>query len=70
MNREHFSSMKAGVSPLDALLQKYNDYMRLKDCRAEYKLVNGECMETFFLSTVRYVYYRIEHGKNRTFCFI
>lgn len=25
----------------DLLLQKYNDYMRLKNCRAEYLLSNG-----------------------------
>ena len=26
---------------MNDLLQKYNDYMRLKDCRAEYTLSNG-----------------------------
>lgn len=26
---------------MDALLQKYNDYIRLKNCRAEYLLSNG-----------------------------
>lgn len=26
---------------MDALLQKYNDYIRLKNCRAEYQLSNG-----------------------------
>ena len=26
---------------MDDLLQKYNDYMRLKNCRAEYLLRNG-----------------------------
>lgn len=26
---------------MDTLLQKYNDYIRLKNCRAEYKLSNG-----------------------------
>ena len=26
---------------MDDLLQKYNDYIRLKDCRAEYLLSNG-----------------------------
>ena len=41
--------MKAGVLyPLDVLLQKYNDYMRLKNCRAEYKLVNGECIDVTY----------------------
>lgn len=26
---------------MDDLLQKYNDYIRLKNCRAEYLLSNG-----------------------------
>ena len=30
---------------MDGLLQKYNEYIRLKNCRAEYRLSNGEILD-------------------------
>lgn len=33
---------------MNELLQKYNDYMRLKNCRAEYELVNGKIIEVTY----------------------
>lgn len=33
--------VKIGGITMDDLLQKYNDYIRLKNCRAEYLLSNG-----------------------------
>lgn len=38
--QEHFFAKTGGIV-MDDLLQKYNDYMRLKNCRAEYLLRNG-----------------------------
>lgn len=35
---------RGGVS-MDGLLQKYNDYVRLKNCKAEYLLSNGTIIE-------------------------
>jgi len=33
---------------MDKLLEKYNDYMRLENCRAQYKLANGQCIEFYY----------------------
>ena len=33
---------------MNDLLEKYNDYMRLNGCRAEYILVNGIKIEFFY----------------------
>lgn len=33
---------------MDELLVKYNDYMRLVDCKVEYKLENGQKIEFFY----------------------
>ena len=40
VGQEHFL-MKIGRFTMDELQQKYNDYLRLKNCRAEYLLSNG-----------------------------
>lgn len=39
--QEHFSFSLYRRIAMDTLLQKYNDYIRLKNCRAEYQLSNG-----------------------------
>lgn len=33
---------------MDKLLEKYNDYMRLSNCKAEYELSNGQCIEFYY----------------------
>ena len=33
---------------MDKLLEKYNDYMRLENCRAQYKLVNEQYIEFYY----------------------
>lgn len=33
---------------MDDLLKKYNEYMRLTNCKAEYKLVNGKIIEVTY----------------------
>lgn len=33
---------------MDDLLKKYTEYMRLENCRAEYKFVNGEAIEIIY----------------------
>lgn len=33
---------------MDDLLQKYNDYIRLRNCRAEYLLSNGTTIEVTY----------------------
>ena len=33
---------------MDILLEKYNDYMRLENCRAQYKLVNEQYIEFYY----------------------
>lgn len=33
---------------MDDLLKKYNDYMRLVNCKAEYKLSNGQTIEVIY----------------------
>lgn len=33
---------------MDDLLKKYHDYMRLKNCKAEYKLANGKIIEVTY----------------------
>lgn len=39
---------------MDELLQKYNDYMKLKNCKVEYLLCNGNVIEfTFFLKKMQ-----------------
>ena len=48
---------------MDDLLKKYNDYIRLKNCRAEYRLSNGN----FFSSNNRYVHSWTEDCKSQKF---
>lgn len=44
--QEHFSFYKiGGLTMNDLLLQKYNEYIRLKNCRAEYQLSNGMAID-------------------------
>ncbi len=44
--QEHFSFYKIGELTMnDLLLQKYNEYIRLKNCRAEYQLSNGMAID-------------------------
>ena len=33
---------------MDELLKKYNEYMRLENCRAEYQLADGKCVEVIY----------------------
>ena len=33
---------------MDKLLKKYNDYMRLENCKAEYKLSNGQSVAVWY----------------------
>lgn len=33
---------------MNELLKKYNDYMRLENCRAEYQLLNGSTIEVIY----------------------
>lgn len=33
---------------MNDLLQKYNDYLRLKDCKAEYEFSDGTKIEVFY----------------------
>ena len=41
---------------MDNLLQKYNDYMRLKNCRAEYLLSNGTLIDFAYKEEILYTY--------------
>ena len=41
LHRGHFT---CGEEDMNKLLEKYNDYLRLVGCKAEYKLENGICI--------------------------
>lgn len=40
LSQEHFTYVRLD-DIMDELLRKYNEYMRLENCKAEYKLANG-----------------------------
>lgn len=40
---------------LDDLLQKYKDYIRLKNCKAEYLLSNGVIIEVAYKEEFLYI---------------
>ena len=47
VRQEHFSYKEMDIA-MDELLRKYNEYMRLENCRAEYLLANSKSIEVIY----------------------
>lgn len=47
LSQEHFTYVRLD-DIMDELLRKYNEYMRLENCKAEYKLANGQSIEVIY----------------------